>query len=484
MKLYLEVVQLLFKKYILRKNSGIAIKDFSENMGIVYIKLAQILATQNYGNLFTEEDRKQLSSICDNCRPISYKRVEKILKKEYGKNFHKIFQSIEKEPVGSASVSQVHKAILKSGEEVAIKIKRTDITSTMEKDIKKIKKLIHKYGKLFHFGNFKGADLTLNLYLDWLKQEIDFKREKENIKIYSEYTKRVNKKIRNTKELRVPKLYEEYCTDNVIVMEFIKYKTINQMELTKENKEKIVEAINSYIQLNFFAMYHEESIAFHGDPHSGNLCIDEEGNLYFLDMGLLFVLNQSESNLCRDFFLAAYTGNYEKIYQMLVVYGDMNEKRKKKFKENCKKYVEKVSDKNVTHYFIDMIEVCLSFEFVPPSFLINMAKAFICIYGISNFSDNRVSARELLSEQTIEFIMKRSISDCKKIIIDDFPLALKSIDDIQQGLVRMIMKIIKNKKLKEEIETTLENGKEALYLAKSFYNEMITPLESTNLNKK
>ena len=348
-------------------------------------------------------------------------------------------------PIGAASVSQVHRAILKNGDEVAIKIKRKDISDTVEKDIRKIKRLIHRYGKLFHFENFKGADLALNLYLDWIRQEIDFKKEKENIKKYGDYVKSVNNKIFNTKELRTPKVYDEYCTDNIIVMEFIKYKTINQMELTNKNKEKIVKAINSYIKLNFYAMYNNLPITFHGDPHSGNLAIDEDGNLYFLDMGLLFVLSSTESNLCRDFFLAAYFGNYEKIYNMLVIYGDMDEKKKQQFKENCKQYVIKVKDKNVTHYFIDMIEVCFNFEFVPPSFLINMAKAFICVYGISTFSENSVSAKDLLQEQTAEFMIKRSLDDLKNIIVP----------------------IVKSEQLKVNIAKTLENFKEVVNLVKS-----------------
>ena len=110
MKLYIQAIKLLFNKFILRKNNGIVIKDFSEKMGVVYIKLAQMLATQNFGNLFTEKDRKMLSSICDNCNPISYDEIEEILKQEYGVNLDNVFSFIEKEPVGSASVSQVHRA--------------------------------------------------------------------------------------------------------------------------------------------------------------------------------------------------------------------------------------------------------------------------------------------------------------------------------------------------------------------------------------
>lgn len=112
MKLYIQAIKLLFNKFILRKNNGIVIKDFSEKMGVVYIKLAQMLATQNFGNLFTEKDRQMLSSICDNCNPISYDEIEEILKQEYGVNLDNVFSFIEKEPVGSASVSQVHLSLI------------------------------------------------------------------------------------------------------------------------------------------------------------------------------------------------------------------------------------------------------------------------------------------------------------------------------------------------------------------------------------
>ena len=472
MKLYLQMIKLLFNKFILRKNNGIVIKNFSEKMGIVYIKLAQILATQNYGNLFTEEDRKMLSSICDDCNHISYEEIEKILKKEYGTDFNNVFSFIEKEPVGSASVSQVHRAILTSGEEVAIKIKRKDVTDSIEDDIKKIRAIIHRFGKVINFSNFTGGDHALDLYLEWIKQETDFNHEIENIKTYQNFANSVNGKVSNTKQIKVPKLYEEYCTDNVIVMEFIKTRTVNKMELTDKNK--IITALNSYIMSSFWAMFNDKQIVFHGDPHSGNICIDDDGNICFLDMGLLCILSDSDAKLCRKFFLTAYSGNYEKLYNMLVIYGNMNEEKKKLFKEDCKKYCEDVKIKDVTYYFIDMINVCLNYEFVPPNFLFSMAKAFICLNGISNFSENRCTAKQLLQKQTIEFMIKRGLKDCKSIVVDSLNITPKILENtMQYGLVNTIAKVATNSDLKKDIRRSLENLNEMLDLIKSSYCEEV-----------
>ena len=467
MKLYIQIIKLLFNKFILRRNNGIVIKDFSEKMGVVYIKLAQMLATQNFGNLFTENDRKMLSSICDNCNPISYEEIEEILKQEYGTNLEDIFSFIEKKPVGSASVSQVHRAILKTGEEVAIKIKRKDITRTIDEDIKRIRKIVHRFGKFVNFSNFTGGDHALDLYLEWIGQETHFNHEKENIKIYQNFADNVNGKVNGTKKIKVPKLYEDYCTDNVIVMEFVKTQTVNKLELTDENKDKITTALNSYIRSSFWAMFNDKPIVFHGDPHSGNICIDEEGNICFLDMGLLCALSDSDAKLCRKFFLTAYSGNYEKLYDMLVSYGNMSEEKKQSFKEDCKKYCEEVKKKEVTYYFIDMINVCLNYEFVPPNFLFSMAKAFVCLNGISNFSDNKCTARELLQEQTMEFLVKRSLKDCKGIVIDSIHFAPKALENISQyGLVNTIAKVTTSSEIKKDVRKSLENLKEMLDLIK------------------
>lgn len=464
MKLYIQVIKLLFKKFILRKDNGTVIKEFASKMGIVYIKLAQMLATQNFGNLFTEKDRIMLSSICDDCNPISFGEVHKILRQEYGTFLENIFTFIEEKPIGSASVSQVHRAILKTGEEVAIKIKRKDITKTIDKDIKRIRKIVHRFGKFVKFNNYTGGDYALDLYLKWIEQETDFRHEKENIKLYQNFSDSVNGKVKGTKQIKVPKLYEEYCTDNVIVMEFIKTKTVNKMELTEENKERIVSALNSYIKSSFWALFNDKQIVFHGDPHSGNICIDEDENICFLDMGLLCALSDSDAKLCRKFFLTAYASNYEKLYNMLVTYGDMSEEQKKSFKEDCKTYCEEVKNKEVTYYFIDMVNVCLKYEFVPPDFLFSMAKAFVCLNGISNFSNNKWSARELLQEQTVEYLLKRSLNDCKEVMIDTLQIPPKFLESILlNGVINTFAKGTTSSEIKN-IRKSLENFQEMLDL--------------------
>lgn len=294
---------------------------------------------------------------------------------------------------------------------------------------------------------------------------MDFVNEKENIKTFQRFENGVNGKVKDTKKIIVPKVYEDYSTENVIVME----QTVNKMDLTDENKIKIREALNSYIKLTFWAMFNDRKIVFHGDPHSGNICIDDDGNICFLDMGLLCALSDNDAKLSRKFFLAGYSGNYEKLYDMLVAYGNMGEEVKESFKEACRKYCDEVKTKEITYYFIDMINVCLSYEFVPPDFLFNVAKAFVCLNGIGNFSDNKCTARELLQEQAMEFLVRRSLKDCKGIVINSLHYVPEVIENVMQyGLVSTITKVAVNSEMKENLSQSLDNFKEMFDLIKLF----------------
>ena len=430
MKLYIWIIILAVKKYIFRKPLGSILKSFCESMGIVYIKLAQILATQNIGELFTEEDRNILSGICDDVNPVDFGIIKKILEREYPDALDKVFTEIDSSPAGSASISQVHKTVLSSGETAAVKIKRTDITDGIEKDIARIRKLMHRFGRFIGFKNFIAGDKALDLYLDWIREETDFLHEKENIKLYGSFAESVNGKVSKTKKIRVPKVYEELCTENVIVMEFIDAKTINQMQMTEQNKIKIRDALNSYFQLSFYALLNDKKVVFHGDPHGGNIFIDDSGNIGFLDMGLIFELTDEDAAQTRDFFLAAYTEKHEKLFRLLSPYGEFSEETSAEFKRNLAEFCSKTKQMPITSYFIEMVNICFYCEIKPPNFLFCMSKAFVCLYGISVFTENMTETTELLKTQMIKFFIKRSAEltfDSVKSSISAIPKAIYSL---------------------------------------------------------
>ena len=454
MKFYYQLMCALIKKFVFRKSTGEVVRDFATNMGVVYIKLAQILSTHEFQNYFNEDDRQILSSICDNISPVEFSLIEKTLIDNYGEDYKDLFLSIDETPIGSASISQVYKAVLKDGKEVVIKIKRKDIEKNIEKQIEELKKLMHKFGKFIKFQNFFGGEHALNLYLKWISEETDFEREIENIKLYRNFAQKVNGTVNDTTNIYIPCVYEKLSSKDIIIMDYVNYKTVNNIPLTDENKKLIKKAINSYLKLSFNSLLENDSVIFHGDPHSGNICVDSVGNIYFLDMGLLFVLGKKEIEFCKKFFFAAYTGDYEKIFDIVNNCGKLDSKQQYELKEDCKNYCENIKNKEITNYFMDMVMVFTKYELDPPEFLFNMAKAFVCLNGVGKFTQNYVSCNSLLKEILLEYIIKEQIKSTINVSVS----ALKVFPKIILGIKKYNLNnfIFKDEECSEFIEDISE----------------------------
>lgn len=466
MKLYFYGFILLIKKFILRKNTGDCILSFVEKMGVVYIKVAQMLAMQNVGNLFTEKDRVNLSKICDHCNPISFKKIKKQIEKEYGCPINKKFRKVFEEPVGSASISQVHKAILKNGDVVAIKIKRKDITKKIDRDIKQIRRIVHRFGRIFKFKNYLGSDLALELYLEWIKEETDFETEKNNILEYYHFAKSVNGSIPGTKNIVVPRVYKKMCTENIIVMEFIFSKTLNQMKLTPQNKELIRNGLNDYVQLSFYALFHDMPVTFHGDPHGGNIYIDKNGNIGFLDMGLIFTFSKEEVEFIRRLFLDAYTCNIEELTHILVDGSNQKDLDVTVLKQEFTTCCENFKNVSVPEFFMSMIFVYTKHNLEPDPIFYKMAKAFVALFGINTFSENIKTTEELLMKQIIEFYVTRTMTDVKELTnagITFLPSFIKNT--LEKGLTKSISEqVVAMSEISKKMKKALNHADEMVGL--------------------
>lgn len=469
MKLYFYGFMMLVRKFLLRQNTGVVICWFAERMGVVYIKIAQILAMQNYGNLFTESDRERLAKICDHCQPIAFPKIRKILEQEFGSDLSKVFRTIDEEPLGSASISQVHRAVLLDGREVVIKVKRRDVTRRVEHDIRQLQRLIRRFGRFTKFRNFLGSDRALLLWSEWIYQETDFENERQNIIRYQKFASDVNGKVKQTVKIKVPQVYSELCTTNLIVMEYVKYSTVNHLELTPKNKKLIQKSLNDYLSLSFYALLNGIPVVFHGDPHGGNIFLDAAGNLGFLDLGLIFELTAEEMDFVRELFLNSYTGKPDKIIDYLVQNCEHGDFDRAAFAEAIRAEVEKVKTIPVTAYFVEMINIFTGFNMSPPAVFFKMAKSFITIFGINTFIGNDLNTEELLASQVAEYYVGRTVNDfrilaeCGVKLLPNFCRR-----SLKCGFVRGIIGSLDDfNTFHRRVTLALENSGEVLELIKS-----------------
>lgn len=422
MRLYFYSFLLLIQKFILRQNTGKVLYYFATHMGVVYIKMAQIIAMQNYGNIFTEQDRLQLAQICDHCNPIAFRKIVKQIEQEYGCEIDAKFQYIDPTPLGAASISQVHRAVLLDGREVAVKVKRQDVARRVAHDTKQLRRLIHRFGRLAKFRNYLGSNKALDLWAKWIQQETDFRSEQENLRTYQNFANSVNGKVENTIQIKVPSPVPEMCTDNIIVMDFISAPTINQLELTPENKQRICRSMNDYVKLSFYALLHGLPVTFHGDPHGGNVYLDENNNVGFLDLGLIFSFSGEEADYTRKLFLNAYNVRTDQLVELLLQNGKYSNLDREKYRADVEAQAKRFRNVPTSQFFVEMMNLYTHYNIEPPEITYKLGKAFLALYGMNNFIQNSTNTKDLLAPQIADFYLRRAVDDATNIFTSGFEI--------------------------------------------------------------
>jgi ubiquinone biosynthesis protein len=267
---------------------GRGLKSILQNSGPLYIKIGQILALRE--DLLGKEICLELSALFSQQKAMSLKEVKKILEKE--KLSLDNFSSIEEIPLGVGSIGQVHPAILKSGEAVIIKVKRLGVESNLAKDEKQLKALL-EFIKTF-LKNEQLSKLTiiekmLIQLLTNVREEIDFTNEARALNLFG-------KRFFKSADIVIPKIYDDLCNRNVLVMEHLKGETLDEYkkreDVLKEDKSRIARLAFKEILGEIFNYGN-----FHADPHAGNFIVLPDGKLGLIDLGLTGNFTSRDRNL-------------------------------------------------------------------------------------------------------------------------------------------------------------------------------------------
>ena len=265
---------LRFMRQITRKKP--ADLDWIQNQGLIAVKLAQIFALRP--DLLGEEKCQQLQQLYQHAASIPPESLDETLKSKAIENFTDNFQSIEQEPLAAASVGQVHRAKLKTGEEVVIKFVKQANSKVFSKQVRRMRnwlKIIVLFSpRLRKVGN---PIALINHVADYTLRELDLINEikgaGELIKIQSDISKKFP-----TPLLRFPKYYPDLSNQNVLVSEFIEGESleegIDDKSLSWETLLELFRIHGAYL----FGIG-----TFHGDLHPGNCIIDKEGKFVFID---------------------------------------------------------------------------------------------------------------------------------------------------------------------------------------------------------
>ncbi|MDD5067114.1 MAG: AarF/UbiB family protein [bacterium] len=264
----------------------IRIRKIFEDLGPTFIKLGQILSTRS--DLIPVSYCKEFEKLQDNTPSLDFSLMRQILEKEWPHPVPEVFQSIDPVPVGSASISQIHQACLVSGEHVVIKILKPGVIETIQTDFEILQYLARMSEKYLKENLVIDPRAIIHELRKSILKETNFLYEMKNIRRFA-------RNLVKDKDIYVPKVYTEFCSRKVLILEQLKgYKItdIAALEKKKWNKKHIAHNLANSLFRQIFSYR-----LFHGDPHPGNILILTENKIAFIDFGLLGRLDELSKNV-------------------------------------------------------------------------------------------------------------------------------------------------------------------------------------------
>ena len=333
-------------------------------LGPTFVKLGQIASTR--GDLYPPEFTKELESLQDNVPPFDFSLVKDVVNKG-------IFKEFDEVPFKSASIGQVHKATLNNGKKVVVKLKRPGIYDIMQTDTENVKKILD-FIQSIGIDTGSSSNFVLNDSIEYLLGEANYRQEVEN-------AIKFRKSLKGVDWIKVPYVYKKYCTNDMIVMEYVEADKITDIQIKNINKKKVCEAlVNSYVIQTM------DSGLFHGDPHPGNLAISKDGKLVFYDFGLLIELDDDLKQGFADLFGCIIQRDTKGCVQILIRLGvivptssDISDIEV--FFETILGYLENLDGGAIMNDEL-AAELAMEKPFVVPTSFVYLAKSFSLIEGI------------------------------------------------------------------------------------------------------
>ncbi len=283
-----------------------------EELGPSFIKLGQLMATRE--DLLEPSLIRELKLLQNQVKGIPFEVAQKVIEDNLGKSLSEVFLSIDSTPIGTASIGVVYRAQLHDGQKVVVKVRRPKITKLIMTDFEILFFIVEKLEKVSAEIRFLGMSKMISDFFKSTQNELNFLVEAQNC----ERLRRNLEVIDKDKFLVVPKVYREYSTKEVLVLEFLDGKPFNQYRSLEEMGPDMGEKLEKSIELFTHTLLADGF--FHADLHGGNFLVLHDRRIGIIDFGLMGNLSKrNRANLVAILY-AVLTYNFDNlVYEFLEV---------------------------------------------------------------------------------------------------------------------------------------------------------------------
>lgn len=256
------------------------IRKALEELGTTFIKLGQILSTRP--DLVTPAYQAELTKLQDTAPPVPAAEIRRVIEGSLGKPASQLFATFDDRPLAAASIGQVHAATLHDGTEVVVKVRRPHVVEKVELDLEILQSIARRAQRAWDWAERYDLEALVREFSETMKRELDYRLEARNAQRFALMFER-------SSDIHIPKIFSEYCTDEIITMERIRgIKIADRAALEKAGVDphKVADAaVNAFLKMVF-----EEGF-YHADPHPGNFFVEDGGRIGIVDFGMVGTLD-------------------------------------------------------------------------------------------------------------------------------------------------------------------------------------------------
>ena len=383
-------------------------------LGPTFIKIGQALGTR--ADLLPLAYVKELATLQDQVPEFSTAEAFARIESEFGRSLQECYAEIDSTPVASASLGQVYRARLPTGEEVAVKVQRPDLEQIISFDVAILYRIVKLTNRFFPKAN-ENADWEgmLREFHATVFEEMDYVKEGRN-------ADRFRYNFRTWRAIRVPKIHWSHTSQKVVTLEFIRGTKVTDVEGLRARRISAVK-VNRLLVRTYLKQLLEDGF-FHADPHPGNLLVMDSGHLAFFDFGMVGRITPRLQSQMIDAFFHVVGRDVHGLGQDII---NLNFLKPGVNPETVRPVVEKlftvylnlklgeIKFKELTY---DLAEVVYEYPFRLPANFTYVMRALMTLEGIGIVTDPGFSFFDTAKPYAKEFMLKREGRVFGKLILD------------------------------------------------------------------
>ena len=395
-----------------QEKQALWLKEKLISLGPTFIKIGQSMGTR--ADLLPLPFVKELGTLVDQVPPFANEIAFARIEHELGRKINEVYAEFELEPVAAASLGQVYRGRLHTGEEVAVKVQRPNLEATIKGDIEILKKVAgfaERFPQLNENADWAGM---LREFNETIHEEMDYAAEGKN-------AERFRDNFKSWQNIHVPTIHWDASTSKVLTMQFIRGTKVTDLE--EQERLGISPAMVNRLLIKTYLKQLLEDGFFHADPHPGNLLVMPDGRLAFFDFGMVGRITPELQAKMIDAFFHVVGKDPAGIAQDLI---DLDFLKPGTNPNIVRPVVEKMfafhlnlklKDVNFKELTYDLADVMYDYPFRLPSNFTYIMRALMTLEGIGIITDPEFNFFETAKPYAKEFMLRREGKDFRKMFV-------------------------------------------------------------------